>query len=98
MTLYDGPTRGICPKYPQNVNTHATVALAGIGFDRTQSILVADPALTTFSQEILVRGGGVDLQFKLVAQMKGVTGSATLRSVVSSICSTVPRGAGLQFC
>ena len=34
--LYDGPTRGICPKFPRNVNTHASIAYAGIGFDRTQ--------------------------------------------------------------
>jgi len=30
--LYDGPTRGICPLYPKNVNSHATLALAGIGW------------------------------------------------------------------
>lgn len=23
--LYDGPTRGICPKFPRNVNTHASI-------------------------------------------------------------------------
>ncbi len=34
--LYDGPTRGICPKFPRNVNTHASIAYAGIGFDRTK--------------------------------------------------------------
>ena len=27
--LYDGPTRGICPKFPRNVNTHAALALGG---------------------------------------------------------------------
>lgn len=44
--LYDGPTRGICPKFPRNVNTHASIAYAGIGFDRTHSLMVADPSLT----------------------------------------------------
>ena len=28
--LYDGPTRGICPLFPRNVNTHASIAYAGI--------------------------------------------------------------------
>ena len=37
--LYDGPTRGICPKFPRNVNTHASIAYAGIGFDRTKVIV-----------------------------------------------------------
>ena len=36
--LYDGPTRGICPKFPRNVNTHASIAYAGIGFDRTKVV------------------------------------------------------------
>jgi len=96
--VYDGPTGGICPKFPRNVNTHACVALAGIGFDRTRSILIADPALQVLVQEIRVRGGGVEFEFKLTAQMKGVTGSATLRSVLASIVSTAVKGPGLHFC
>lgn len=97
-TLYEGPTRGICPKFPRNVNTHATVALGGIGFDRTWSVLVSDPALDVAVLEIYARGGGVDLELKRSAAIKGVSGVATLRSVMKSIASTVAGGPGMQFC
>eukprot|EP00494_Astrolonche_serrata_P018071 UN18262 len=56
--LYDGPTRAVCAHYPRNVNSHAATALAGIGFDRTRSILIADPALDVSVIELSARGQG----------------------------------------
>ena len=56
--LYDGPTRAVCPLFPRNVNSHATVALAGIGFDRTRSVLIADPSLEVSVIEITAQGKG----------------------------------------
>lgn len=41
--LYDGPTRDVCHLFPCNVNVQAAIALAGIGFDRTISRIVAVP-------------------------------------------------------
>jgi aspartate dehydrogenase len=97
-TVYEGPTRGICPKFPRNVNTHATVAVGGIGFDRTVSILIADPELNAAILEIYAHGGGVDLELKRTGIIKGVTGVATLRSVMNSLASTVLGGPGVHFC
>jgi predicted dinucleotide-utilizing enzyme len=96
-TLYEGPTRALCPLYPRNVNTHAAVAAAGIGFDRTQSVLIADPSLDVAVQEVYASGGGVELDFRRTSKMKGVTGVAALRSVASSVCSTAHLGGGLHF-
>jgi aspartate dehydrogenase len=97
-TLYEGPTRGICPKFPRNVNTHATVAVAGIGFDRTHSTLIADPSLNAAILEIYARGGGVDLELKRTGIITGVTGVATLRSVMGSLATLGNRGPGTYFC
>ncbi len=36
--LYDGPTREVLPLFPKNVNSHATLALATLGMDKTRSI------------------------------------------------------------
>ena len=47
--VYEGPVREACAKFPRNVNVHAAIALAGLGFDRTVSRIVADPAVSTNS-------------------------------------------------
>jgi len=45
--LYDGPVREGARLYPANVNISAAVAFAGLGLDRTQVRIIADPAITT---------------------------------------------------
>ncbi|MBD3305950.1 DUF108 domain-containing protein [candidate division KSB3 bacterium] len=96
--IYEGPTRGVCPKFPRNVNTHATLALGGIGFDRTHSTLIADPALNAAVMEIYAQGGGVDLELKRSEAITGVSGASTPWSVLQSILSTAPKAPGIQLC
>ncbi|HJS37903.1 MAG TPA: aspartate dehydrogenase [Burkholderiales bacterium] len=55
-TLYKGAAREGVPHFPQNVNIAAVLSLAGIGFDRTQLEVVADPALTRNTHTIRVSG------------------------------------------
>lgn len=96
--LYDGPTRGICPLLPRNVNSHAAVALAGIGFDRTRSRMVADPSLDVAMIEVLARGQGAEVRIERSNQLKGVTGLFTLRAIWLSICRTRATGQHMQIC
>ncbi|MDH4095181.1 MAG: aspartate dehydrogenase [Betaproteobacteria bacterium] len=55
-TLFKGSAREGVPHFPQNVNIAAVLSLAGIGFDRTQLEVVADPALTRNTHTICVTG------------------------------------------
>ena len=55
-TLFDGPAREGVRHFPQNVNIAAVLSLAGIGFDRTQLKVVADPSLTCNTHTIRVSG------------------------------------------
>lgn len=67
-TLYEGPARVGVPLFPANVNIAAVLSMAGIGFDRTQLKVVADPALTTNTHVIEFRGktGRVSLKVENV--------------------------------
>ena len=83
--LYDGPTRRVCTLFPRNVNSHAATAMAGIGFEHTRSILVADPALDVSVIELFARGQGVEIDIRRANPMQGVSGVLTLLSSLASI-------------
>ena len=96
--LFDGSARQICPLYPRNVNSHAAVALAGLGFDRTRSILVADPELNDSIIELEASGGGIQIQISRTNPMQGVSGVFTLISTLASIRRAKAERSGLQVC
>jgi aspartate dehydrogenase len=84
--LFEGSAREACGRFPRNVNVHASVALAGIGFDRTQSRIVAVPGQETMEHLIEVRGPGLSWNVSVSSRsLGGVTGSYTPLSAVGSI-------------
>ena len=95
--LYDGPTRGACPKFPRNVNTHATIALAGIGFDRTHSLLVVNPEWDTATVAYHAKGPGLDLKVDRVEGITGVTGATTPASIYNSVQMIGSSGPGIHL-
>lgn len=54
--LYEGPARDCVKEFPQNINIAAALSLAGIGFEKTQIRIIADPTVTYNTHEILVEG------------------------------------------
>jgi aspartate dehydrogenase len=47
-----GSVRAVARRFPDNLNTSVGVALAGLGLDRTEAELVADPALSETAHEL----------------------------------------------
>lgn len=95
--LYDGPTRGICPKFPRNVNTHASIAYAGIGFDRTHSTLIVNPNWTEAIVEIHATGPGVNLTVSRNETISGVTGASTPASIYNTLQMIGSTGPGIHL-
>jgi aspartate dehydrogenase len=98
VILYDGPTRDILPLFPKNVNSHATLALATLGLDKTRSILVSDPKLDESVIEIDARGGGTSIHIERRNPIKGVTGKLTILSVLESLKNILGDKGYLRTC
>jgi aspartate dehydrogenase len=87
-TLYDGPTRKACSLFPHNVNIHASLALHGLGFDRTHSTVIADPEALFMEHCIEVKGKGFRWNIKVQGKPMGSRNSVY---VPESVFQTVKR-------
>lgn len=67
-TFFCGPAREAALLYPRNANVAATVALATLGFERTQVELVADPQAEGNVHEIEAGGEGGSMVTRLVGR------------------------------
>jgi aspartate dehydrogenase len=84
--VYEGPTRDICKMYPRNVNVHAALAMAGLGFDRTRSILVSDPDSPGNVHAIEISAEGCRFRIEIISEpLSGVTGAYTPVSACASV-------------
>ncbi|OUP81131.1 hypothetical protein B5F07_18580 [Lachnoclostridium sp. An169] len=96
--VYEGPAREACRLYPRNVNVHAAIALAGIGFDRTKSRIVSDPAVSTNAHEIRLKGSGIDIAMHIESYAAGaVTGAYTPWSACGSLDRICGEDSGTRF-
>lgn len=64
-THFKGTARDAALNYPKNANVAAAVALAGIGFDRTEAQLIADPTITENIHEIVAEGVFGRFEFRI---------------------------------
>jgi len=96
--VYEGPVREACAKFPRNVNVHAAIALAGLGFDRTISRIVADPAVSTNSHLVEVEGTGYQFRIQVSSEAGGkVTGAYTPQSALNTLRRICRGKGGLRF-
>lgn len=84
--LYEGSTRNVCKMYPRNVNVHAGIALAGMGFDKTQSKIISDPDSPGNTHSIEIKAAGCKFKIEVLSEpISGVTGAYTPVSAYASI-------------
>jgi aspartate dehydrogenase len=88
LVIYRGTVREGAARYPQNVNISAAVALAGIGLDRTELTIIADPTIQSHVIEIFAQGAFGSFRFcedVLPTAENPKTGRLVAMAVIKSI-------------
>jgi aspartate dehydrogenase len=63
--LFRGSAREGALRFPESINVAAAVSLAGIGLDRTEVRVIADPSVDRNSHEVVAQGEFGDLRFEI---------------------------------
>ena len=88
VTLFEGTARLAARLYPSNLNVAATLALAGIGLDKTQVRVIADPAISGNEHLIHVESDHGSMTIKL-ANRPSLLNPKSSRIVAKSIVSAI---------
>ncbi len=96
--VYEGRTKNVCELYPRNVNVHAAIALAGIGFEKTVSKVISDPSVDTNSHTIRIEGDGIRFCLEISSFASGgITGQYTPISACGSLDRILGGSTKYQF-
>jgi aspartate dehydrogenase len=63
--LFRGSAREGALRFPESINVAAAVSLAGIGLDRTEVCVIADPNVESNMHEVVARGAFGELRFEI---------------------------------
>jgi len=81
--IFSGSAREAASNYPKNANVAATIALAGAGFEATQTELVADPKATGNIHEYSVDCPLAHYTFRVESQPSSGNAKTSVTTVYS---------------
>lgn len=96
-THFLGSARDAARNYPKNANVAAAVALAGIGFDRTETELIADSTVTTNIHEIHAEGSFGQLEFRICGNPLPGNPKSSALAAMSVVDTVLQRVRPLKF-
>lgn len=101
--FFEGTAREAATQYPQNANVGATVALAGLGLDRTRVRLVSDPSAAGPLGIIEAEGSFGRMRFEILAYASPrnpktslLTAHSLYAALGEGICFAMNSGAGFN--
>ena len=93
--IFKGNAIDAVKKFPENINVAASLSIAGVGFEKTKVIIVADPVATRNSHKILAHGKFGRLRAEVEnmpnpnnpksSYMASLSAVATLKKIVNPI-------------
>jgi aspartate dehydrogenase len=86
--LFRGTAREAALKFPESVNVAAAVSLSGIGFDRTEVRVVADPTVTRNQHIVEAEGAFGSLRLEIM-NIPSDTNPRTARLVAMCVVHTL---------
>jgi aspartate dehydrogenase len=89
--LFFGPAREAVRGFPDNLNISAAISLAGIGPDRTEVRIFADPAVSRNCHDIEVEGefGRLHVHLENIPSENPKTGRLTALSIIRAVRDAV---------
>ena len=95
LLLFRGTAREAVKLFPSNINVAASLSLAGVGADKTQVEIIADPEMKNIIHEIYVRGEFGEFKTKTVNKrfpenpktsfIAALSALATLKKIASNV-------------
>lgn len=95
--IFRGTAREAALQFPKNANLAATVALAGLGLDRTRVELIADPAATGNTGRIEAASENSHLTVTVAGRSSGSNPKTSAITGMSVLAALVNRRALLTF-
>jgi aspartate dehydrogenase len=87
MVVFEGRALEACRGFPENVNVCAGLSLAGVGPERTQIRIIADPGIDRNMHDIEVEGeaGRITIHIENIPTENPKTGRLTAMSIIASL-------------
>jgi aspartate dehydrogenase len=95
--FFEGNARDAALQYPKNANVAATIALAGIGFERTAVRMIADPGVTKNIHEYTVTSAAADYTIRIEGHPSAGNAKTSVTTVYSVARAILNTGSGVAI-
>ena len=93
--FFEGTARAAAATYPKNANVAATLALAGIGMDKTKVCLIADPSANANTHEYSVVSNSVEYSMCLAGKASAQNPKTSMSTVYSIVRVVLNRSSAI---